>query len=267
MASYPLRLLMLRAQEELQRDGHEASLQDAADALGRGRRRVTREYEATNVQTATLQEALATWRSQGREELEIVVRADGVEVHRRASNRPHVVVDVLSGSGEAREGRRASHVLLHPDRSTVAASLLSARVLHEDLERLQVETNVQRVLLVRLGWSGPLLQRRLVAEVVLDAHASGLWSRMGEEGRPVDVVALERLLNGGAVDEQDSLALMGLQREAHARIQVFPVETFTHATWALILCAGLFEPGVLPRTRAALPGIRRGVADVEVALR
>ncbi|MCA9573416.1 MAG: hypothetical protein KC656_36525, partial [Myxococcales bacterium] len=62
-ASRPLGLLMEVARDRLREDGVDASLQDAADALGRGRRRVAREVDSTNVQTDTVREALAHWRA------------------------------------------------------------------------------------------------------------------------------------------------------------------------------------------------------------
>lgn len=253
-SSHPLRLLMEVARDHLRADGLDASLPDAADALGRGRRRVAREVEATNVQTDTLREALATWRAAGHTELVVKVTADGFEIGPRTWVAEHLLVDVHHGA--VTDGRPTPPLVLDPGRSLTGRALLAAHLLHRDLAALREDLGAVETLLVRVGWVGPLLTRHLVMEIVgrstTDGADGGQWANC-------TVADLDQL-HGAALEVVPDVPVS--EPVAGHRVLDAP-----DGAW-LLFVGGLEDaPGCWPRIQAAVPALERRARDLEAALR
>lgn len=252
-SSHPLRLLMEVARDRLREAGMDASLPDAADALGRGRRRVAREVDATNVQTETLREALATWRAAGHPELAIQITADGFEVGPRELRSEHLVVDVHHGTGDP--AQPTPPLVLDPGRSLTGRALLAAHLLHRDLAALREDLGAMETLLVRVGWVGPLLTRHLVIEVVGRANEQGAD---GGDWVPCSLAELD-VLHGPQLPEPLDIDLA--QPAAGHRVL-----DASDGAWILLVGGVPDTTGAWPRIQAAVPSLERRASDLEAAL-
>ncbi|MCB9668514.1 MAG: hypothetical protein H6736_02965 [Alphaproteobacteria bacterium] len=257
-ASRPLGLLMEVARDRLREDGVDASLQDAADALGRGRRRVAREVDSTNVQTDTVREALAHWRALGHPELEMRITADGFTVGARETGSTRVVVDVLHGELGG-ETTPVPSFLANPGRAVVGAALLGVHQAARDLAGLREDLDADVAMLVRIAWTGPLLTRRLTAEVVGAATPEGFHA----EGEGSCTLADLEVLHGAELDPE-RVAGLGVPLAGPASgYRLFDVP---NAAWVLLVVGGAAASGAWPRVQAAAPGLERAARAIERAL-
>ncbi len=248
---YPLRSLMETARDLLQRQGRDASLTDAAEALGRGRRRVAREMDVQNVKTDTLREALAHWRRAGHPELEVRITADGFAVLPRESAPPRLRIDLIQGEPFA------PSPVLDPERGQAGAALFALHHATGTLRQIRIDTAAETALLVRIAWSGPLLRPHLAADVV--AQDGGAPVRSGPCGPIVD---LEDLHGPDLAPERVTALRLGLALP----VAGLRLHEDRRAVWWLF-CAGYDRaPGVWPRIRVAGPSLAKLVRALETTL-